>query len=38
MPKAPEDAGASDVKGSTLIDFAQKYIETGATILSDKYR
>jgi len=27
-----------DVKGTTLVDFAQKYIETGATISSDKYR
>lgn len=27
-----------DVKGTTLIDFAQKYIEAGTIISSDKYR
>ncbi|MCZ8515171.1 IS1595 family transposase [Paenibacillus filicis] len=27
-----------DVKGTTLVDFAQKYIEEGATIASDRYR
>ncbi|HBG16813.1 MAG TPA: IS1595 family transposase [Firmicutes bacterium] len=27
-----------DLKGNTLVDFAQKYIEEGATISSDKYR
>ncbi|MCZ8515407.1 IS1595 family transposase [Paenibacillus filicis] len=26
-----------DVKGSTLVDFATKYIEAGSTIASDKY-
>jgi transposase-like protein len=27
-----------NVKGVTLVDFAQKYIEAGSTITSDKYR